>query len=162
MIKSIHIRGFRGIPSLKIDDFKKINLFLGQNNCGKTSILEALFLIIGISNPNLSYNLNKFRGLIQTESDDFRFIFNKFDFDINLRIAAGFSSGQHRILTIKPHLASGSAVNYDGPQKLDRVLSVIFCVLNFILCNISQFNAIEIFRVRSFSPNALMPSLGIV
>ncbi len=52
--------------------------------------------------------------------------------------------------------------NYDGPQKLDRVLSVIFCVLNFILCNISQFNAIEIFRVRSFSPNALMPSLGIV
>ena len=51
---------------------------------------------------------------------------------------------------------------YDGPQKLDRVLSVIFCVLNFILCNISQFNAIEIFRVRSFPPNALMPSLGIV
>lgn len=111
MITNIHIQGFRGISSLKIDDFKKINLFLGQNNCGKTSILEALFLIIGISNPKLSYIINKFRNLIQTEPDDFRFIFNKLDFDMNLRIAAGFSSGQHRILKIKPHLASDSAVN---------------------------------------------------
>lgn len=118
MIKSIHIQGFRGISSLKIDDFKKINLFLGKNNCGKTSILEALFLIIGISNPQLSLNINKFRNLLQTESDDFRFIFNKLDFNINLNITADFSSGDLRILTIKPHSPSDSAVN--NAQKIKQ------------------------------------------
>ena len=41
--ESIEITGFRGIKHLKIDNLGKVNLILGRNDAGKTSLLEALF-----------------------------------------------------------------------------------------------------------------------
>jgi AAA15 family ATPase/GTPase len=49
MLKNIHIQNYRGIKDLKIEDFKRINLFVGDNNSGKTSVIEA----IAILQPNL-------------------------------------------------------------------------------------------------------------
>ena len=60
-IKNIEIKQFRGLPGLSLDNFGSINLLLGNNNCGKTTVLEALFLMIGISNPQLSLSINSFR-----------------------------------------------------------------------------------------------------
>lgn len=42
MFKKITIKNFRGIKDLTIDDFGKVNLFVGANNSCKTSVLEAL------------------------------------------------------------------------------------------------------------------------
>jgi recombinational DNA repair ATPase RecF len=41
--KQLKIENFRGIKSLEIDDLARVNLFVGRNNCGKTSVLEAIF-----------------------------------------------------------------------------------------------------------------------
>jgi AAA15 family ATPase/GTPase len=62
-LKHLTITNFRGFDSLKIDDFSKINLFVGKNNSGKTSVLEAVFLLLGMSNPMLPNNINLFRGV---------------------------------------------------------------------------------------------------
>lgn len=43
--KSIAVKHFRGIKSLKIDELARVNLFVGKNNCGKTSLLESVFLL---------------------------------------------------------------------------------------------------------------------
>ena len=107
MIKNIHIQGFRGINDLEINDFKTINLFLGMNNCGKTTILEALFLLTGISNPELVLNIHKFRNLILTENDDFRFLFNKLDFKSEIEISGRFKNNESRSLKIKPIYKNG-------------------------------------------------------
>lgn len=40
--KHIEIHNFRGIESLKINNIKQVNLITGKNNCGKTSVLEAV------------------------------------------------------------------------------------------------------------------------
>ncbi|MDI9408954.1 MAG: AAA family ATPase [Candidatus Pacebacteria bacterium] len=40
--ESIEINGFRGIKHLKIDNLGKVNLILGKNDSGKTSLLEAI------------------------------------------------------------------------------------------------------------------------
>ena len=40
--KNIEIKKFRGIECLKINDFSRVNVFLCQNNSGKSSILEAI------------------------------------------------------------------------------------------------------------------------
>ena len=44
-MKSIQIDGYRGIKKLKINELRQINLVVGDNNCGKTSVLEALQLL---------------------------------------------------------------------------------------------------------------------
>ena len=59
--KNIEIKNFRGIDHLKIDDFSRVNVFLGQNNSGKTTVLEAILLLMGMSNPDLPLSLNKSR-----------------------------------------------------------------------------------------------------
>lgn len=41
-IKKITINSFRGINSLELNDLSQINIIAGDNNCGKTSVLEVL------------------------------------------------------------------------------------------------------------------------
>ena len=59
--KNIEIKKYRGIEHLKIDDLSRVNVFLGQNSSGKSSILEAVLLLSGMSNPDLPLSLNKSR-----------------------------------------------------------------------------------------------------
>lgn len=58
MLKDIYIKNYRGIKDLKIKDFKRINILVGDNNCGKTSVLES----IGLS---INYNIT---GIIHFEN----------------------------------------------------------------------------------------------
>lgn len=44
MIKDFIINGYRGLGGLTLEELNKINIFVGPNNCGKTSILEAIIL----------------------------------------------------------------------------------------------------------------------
>lgn len=44
ILHSLEIRNFRAFHDLKIDRLGRINLFVGKNNVGKTSLLEALQL----------------------------------------------------------------------------------------------------------------------
>lgn len=44
MIKDFNISNYRGLQNLTLQDLNKINVFVGPNNCGKTSILEAIIL----------------------------------------------------------------------------------------------------------------------
>ncbi len=46
MIKGIVIKNFRGVSEGKIDDFDKLNIFVGKNNCGKSTLLDALAVLI--------------------------------------------------------------------------------------------------------------------
>lgn len=43
MLSKLEIYGFRKFKHIEIDNLKRINLILGSNNSGKTSILEAIF-----------------------------------------------------------------------------------------------------------------------
>jgi hypothetical protein len=54
MYDSIRIQNFRGIQDLTISDLGRINLIVGANNVGKTSVLEAIWLLTGRENPNLA------------------------------------------------------------------------------------------------------------
>ena len=64
MFKEIHIQNFRGIKDLKINDFKQVNLFVGANNSGKTSVLEALYCCTHPKSPFDLLLTNSGRGLV--------------------------------------------------------------------------------------------------
>ncbi len=63
MLKRLQIRNFRGFNDLNIDQLSAINLIAGRNNSGKTSLLEALFLLAGAGNAQMALNANVIRGL---------------------------------------------------------------------------------------------------
>jgi AAA15 family ATPase/GTPase len=53
-LDSVTIDGFRGLRNLRLDNLGLINILVGPNNCGKTSVLEALSTMkirISTSNP---------------------------------------------------------------------------------------------------------------
>lgn len=47
MLHSLQLNHFRGIESVSLDELAQVNLIVGGNNTGKTSILEALTLLYG-------------------------------------------------------------------------------------------------------------------
>ena len=63
MFKNIRIENLRTITHLEINNLGPVNLFVGQNNCGKTTILEAIFFLVGGTNPHLPVKANTLRGL---------------------------------------------------------------------------------------------------
>lgn len=44
MLGEFQIRGFRAFSEYSLSDLKRVNLFVGRNNAGKSSLLEALYL----------------------------------------------------------------------------------------------------------------------
>lgn len=46
MLKSLHIKNFRCFRDLQVEPLKRVNLITGQNNTGKTGVLEALTLLL--------------------------------------------------------------------------------------------------------------------
>ena len=63
MLERLQIRNYRVFNELKIDQLSRINLIAGKNNSGKTSLLEAIFLLAGAGNPQLAVNTNVIRGV---------------------------------------------------------------------------------------------------
>ena len=43
--KNISIKGYRGIKELELNGLGNVNLILGQNNVGKSSILKLFFYL---------------------------------------------------------------------------------------------------------------------
>jgi AAA15 family ATPase/GTPase len=62
MLTAIHLKNFRGFRSLKIEPLRRINLIVGQNNCGKTGFLEALALLLADPPQNAGHLPELFRS----------------------------------------------------------------------------------------------------
>ncbi len=65
-ITELNIETYRGIKSLKLNNLAPINIITGDNNCGKTSVLEVLR---SIENPS---DFRLWRTLIRRNSNDIR------------------------------------------------------------------------------------------
>lgn len=51
MLENIHIRNYRGLYDLHVEELRRINLITGNNRAGKTSFLEALYMLCCFGNP---------------------------------------------------------------------------------------------------------------
>lgn len=98
LLESIHINNYRGLKNFKIDDFKTINLLVGKNSCGKTSIIESIFLLIGGKNPSLPIAVQNTRYMVINNDNDFKYLFNNFDIHNNIEINADTASGKMKLI----------------------------------------------------------------
>ena len=97
MFRNISVERFRGIRQLRIDGLSRINLFFGKNNCGKSSLLEAMFLLSGQSNPLLPLNINMFREYTNMQEDDLCLEFYGMKKDAPIIISADTTDGGRRL-----------------------------------------------------------------
>lgn len=101
------IKNFRGIKTTQINGLSRVNLFLGRNNCGKTTVLEAIFVSLAPTNPGSIVQIDNLRNLLHDEENDFRFVFYGFDYnntiEINSKLLSERSATEHtRELKINP------------------------------------------------------------
>lgn len=62
MYSSIRISGYRGLDSFEMNGLGRVNLLVGTNNCGKTSILECIELLWAAGNPHVLSSIVSRRG----------------------------------------------------------------------------------------------------
>ncbi len=98
--KNIEIKNFRGIDHLKIDDFSRVNILLGQNSSGKSSVLECLLLMMGVSNPDLPQAINSIRSRNYSSFADLSYMFHNYDLKVKPEIAAELLDATKRHLTL--------------------------------------------------------------
>jgi hypothetical protein len=62
VIRSLHIEGYRGFESFDMEGLGRINLLVGDNNSGKTSVLEAIHLLVSLGDPSILGQILSRRG----------------------------------------------------------------------------------------------------
>ena len=61
-LKSLHFHGYRAFRDFRIGDLGRVNLIVGKNNAGKTSVLEAIRLLASGGDPTALYQIATERG----------------------------------------------------------------------------------------------------
>lgn len=125
MFTNLKIENYRGIQELEIDDLKRVNLIVGRNNCGKTAILEALFILCGSNNLGLPLSTNSFRGFNIVNENVIKGFFHNFETDNNINIDGKLSSKPaRRKLTISPHFSSSNLTS----NKKEKLVSEDYAI----------------------------------
>lgn len=62
MFRSVQIMGYRGFSRYEMGDLARVNLLVGKNNSGKTSVLEALYLLGAGGDPAALWRIANRRG----------------------------------------------------------------------------------------------------
>lgn len=95
LIKSLEIINYKGFKDFKINKLNKINIFVGNNNSGKTSILEAVY--IGMKNNFMgSMNIIQNRNL-NNNSKAMETLFR--NLDTNNKISITLKNSESSFLT---------------------------------------------------------------
>ena len=62
MIRTLRLENYRSFERYELRDLARVNLLVGPNNCGKTSVLEAVQLLVSRGDPRVLTQLASRRG----------------------------------------------------------------------------------------------------
>ncbi len=110
MLKHVQIQNYRGLKNLELTCLNQINLIGGRNKTGKTTLLEALFLLLNSGNPQFLINPNVTRLSMHSTQSHTLFntmwkpLFHELTIEKNVKINAHHSSkgSMESIISCKP------------------------------------------------------------
>lgn len=94
----LNIRSYRCLRNLNFDRLARINLFVGQNNSGKTSMLEAVYMLSQLNDLSSFIELERLRGKFYDRFDP-RWLSRLFNADVSL--AGKDSEGKNTDIEIR-------------------------------------------------------------
>ena len=117
MITSLEIQNFRGLKQVTLTDLRRVNLIVGGNDTGKTSVLESLVLLFGnrdlIASLPHSFRNNQGNGGSSSREDDTQSYWNWLFFDCDpknaIRVKATDERGHEFMLHTGLTPAKGNA-----------------------------------------------------
>jgi ABC-type branched-subunit amino acid transport system ATPase component len=72
MLGTLHLHKFRGFNDYELADLTRVNLLVGKNNSGKTSILEAIHFLVSKGDPFVLIRSANRRGEINYASERYQ------------------------------------------------------------------------------------------
>ena len=115
MFKTISIKNFKLFEKFTCDSLGRINVFTGDNNTGKSTLLEAMFLLCGYSSISLIENILGFRNLKLAEARDLSFLFSHLNFKNNIHIEALY--GEDKV-TLKYQTITKNNADINGIESI--------------------------------------------
>lgn len=148
--RNIAITNFRGIDHLEIGDFSRVNVFLGHNSSGKSTVLEAILLLMGMSNPDLPQTINSIRSRSFSTFADLGYIFHNYDLQMKPEIASELFDGTKRHLTLAlTYVFDGGVLLLPKFFAGDSYLASLSFRLSFSLLNLrSSRLSLSMLRLR--------------
>lgn len=117
MLTSVRIQNFRAIRDLAVTGLKRINLIAGANNSGKTSFVEAVFLLAGAMRPDTPEMLSASRLLRVVTPDDIGTLFRHKDVQTSIKVQGTFDSGRNRSVELRMAAPGASEIQpYTAPE----------------------------------------------
>jgi AAA15 family ATPase/GTPase len=140
------VENFKCFESFEMDDIGQFNLIVGDNNVGKTSLLEAL--LFDENAAQLVTNLRAtyiFKNDISSELAKSFFFLKDFFFDFNISISFKFTVNKNKFeVKIKDQTALSK-------EEVEKIQSKNYNLINLIseyLCIYEDNNIKEIFPIR--------------
>ncbi len=112
-LENIKIENFRGFDQLEVNGLSKVNIFVGKNGCGKTSILEAVMLLLGMSNPLIPnyININNRGVLFSSPEENLKYLFYQLNYLNKPHIQGRLRNGLEHYLEIEPAFRQTNVVD---------------------------------------------------
>ncbi len=97
MINSISIRNYKGFKDFAINPFSSINVIAGANNTGKTSLLEAIYLLLKQSDVRAIFHLTDKRFKMSSQKEGYEWSSEQIS-EFNL---SGMCRGMHSSVALE-------------------------------------------------------------
>ena len=128
MYRKFSVKNFRGFDYLTAEGLGRINLIAGQNNVGKTALLEALWVHSGPTDPARILRLDSARdlGRFDPESSIDNLFFN-FDQSLTIELTSqtyGSSGQRHLKISVQDNPNFETPLDIPGDEQLDSRPSV--------------------------------------
>ncbi len=91
MIRKLHINNYKSLHDLTLE-VGRFNVFIGENGCGKSNLLEAIALVAAAAADKLDHEFLGSRGIRVTEPQLMRSAFSDESLIKSIEIAVGFEN----------------------------------------------------------------------
>lgn len=119
-LKRIEVRNFRGLYDFACESFGDVTVICGRNNCGKTTLLEAIDFLYYSTVGGIALGLNIARNIRPLGWDELRTLFSDMDENRKVGIRAEFlNDGEKKV---EAQIMKSRMTPFTGDVRVDALL----------------------------------------